>query len=94
MTINIPIKLQNIQWQILLAVRRRRDFLVYPLPAAVKRGDGPKHLKKLLSLYVIEEAEVVGDAPVWRVHDAGYRLTLMLSHDGLLAVAQHKAAEG
>lgn len=85
-------KLNDTQLMILSAASQRRDFLVYPLPESIKRGDGPKHLKKLLSLQMIEEAEAVGDAPVWRVHEDGYNLTLILADEGLRALGVEREA--
>lgn len=79
-------KLNDTQLIILSAASQRRDFSVYPLPKSVKNGDGPKHLKKLLSLQMIEEVEAIGDAPVWRVHEDGYNLTLILADEGFRAL--------
>jgi predicted transcriptional regulator len=79
-------KLNDTQLMILSAASQRRDFSVYPLPKSVKNGDGPKHLKKLLSLQMIEEVEAVGDAPVWRVHEDGYNVTLILADEGFRAL--------
>lgn len=79
-------KLNDTQLMILSAASQRRGFSVYPLPKSVKNGDGPKHLNKLLSLQLIEEAEAVGDAPVWRVHEDGYNLTLILADGGFRAL--------
>ena len=79
-------KLNDTQLMILSAASQRRDFSVYPLPKSVKNGDGPKFLNKLLSLQMIEEAEAVGDAPVWRVHEDGYNLTLILADEGFRAL--------
>lgn len=85
-------KLNDTQLMILSAASQRRDFSVYPLPKSVKNGDGPKHLKKLLSLQMIEEAEAVGDAPVWRVHEDGYNVTLILADEGFRALGvEHEA---
>jgi len=71
---------------ILSAASQRRDFSVYPLPKTVKAVDKPKHLKKLLSLQMIEEAEAVGNAPVWRQHEDGYDVTLVLANAGFYAL--------
>ena len=49
-------------------------------------GDGPKYLKKLLSLQMIEEAEAIGDTPVWRVHEDGDNVTLILADAGFKAL--------
>jgi len=75
-------KLNDTQLMILSAGSQRRDFSVYPLPKSVKKGEGPKHLKKLLSLQMIEEVEAVGDTPVWRVHEDGYNVSLILADEG------------
>jgi hypothetical protein len=85
-------KLNDTQLMILSAASQRRDFSVYPLPKSVKNGEGPKHLKKLLSLQMIEEAEAVGDAPVWRVHEDGYNLTLILADEGFRALGVEREA--
>lgn len=85
-------KLNDTQLMILSAASQRGDFFVYPLPKSVKAGDGPKHLKKLLSLQMIEEAEAVGDAPVWRVHEDGYNVTLMLADEGFHALGVEREA--
>ena len=85
-------KLNDTQLMILSAASQRRDFSVYPLPKPVKNGDGPKHLNKLLSLHMIEEAEAVGDAPVWRVHEDGYNLTLILADEGFRALGVEREA--
>ncbi len=85
-------KLNDTQLMILSAASQRRDFSVYPLPKSVKNGDGPKHLKKLLSLQMIEEVEVVGDAPVWRVHEDGYNVTLILADEGFRALGVEREA--
>lgn len=79
-------KLNDTQLMILSAASQRRDFFVYPLPKSVKADDGPRHLKNLLSLQMIEEAEAVGDAPVWRVHEEGYNVTLGLADAGFHAL--------
>ncbi len=79
-------KLNDIQLMILSAASRRRDFSAYPLPTTVKAGAGPKLLKKLLSLYMLEETEAVGDAVVWREHENGYKLTLVLADAGFKAL--------
>ena len=75
-------KLNDTQLMILSAASRRRDFSAYPLPKTVKAGDGPKLLKKLLTLNMLEETEAVGDAVVWREHEDGYKLTLVLADAG------------
>jgi hypothetical protein len=75
------VKLNDTQLMILSAASRRRDFSAYPLPKTVKAGDGPKLLKKLLTLNMLEETEAVDDAPVWREHEHGYKLTLMVLAD-------------
>lgn len=75
-------KLNDTQLMILSGASQRRDFSVYPLPKSVKTGQEPKLLKKLLSLQMIEEVEIVGDAPVWRVHEDGYNVTLILADEG------------
>ena len=85
-------KLNDTQLMILSAASQRRDFSVYPLPKSVKAGDGPKHLKKLLSLQMIEETEAVGDVPVWRVHEDGYNLTLILTDEGFRALGVEREA--
>lgn len=85
-------KLNDTQLMILSAASQRRDFSVYPLPKSVKNGDGPKHLKKLLSLQMIEEVEAIGDAPVWRVHEDGYNLTLILADEGFRALGVEREA--
>lgn len=85
-------KLNDTQLMILSAASQRRDFSVYPLPKSVKNGDGPKHLKKLLSLQMLEEAEAVGDAPVWRVHEDGYNVTLILADEGFRALGVEREA--
>lgn len=85
-------KLNDTQLMILSAASQRRDFSVYPLPKSVKTGDGPKHLKKLLSLQMIEEVEAVGGAPVWRVHEDGYNLTLILADEGFRALGVEREA--
>lgn len=79
-------KLNDTQLMILSAASRRRDFSAYPLPKTVKAGDGPKLLKKLLTLNMLEEAEAVDDAPVWREHEDGYKLTLVLADAGFKAL--------
>lgn len=79
-------KLNDTQLMILSAASRRRDFSAYPLPKTVKTGDGPKLLKKLLTLNMLEETEAVGDAVVWREHEDGYRLTLVLADAGFMAL--------
>ncbi len=79
-------KLNDTQLMILSAASRRRDFSAYPLPKTVKTGDGPKLLKKLLTLNMLEETEAVGDAVVWREHEDGYKLTLVLADDGFKAL--------
>jgi len=79
-------KLNDTQLVILSAASRRRDFSVYPLPRSVKRCDGPKILKQLLTKELIEEAEAVGDAPVWRQHEDGYGVTLVLADGGFKAL--------
>lgn len=86
-------KLNDTQLMILSAASQRRDFSVYPLPKSVKRGDGPKHLKKLLSLQMIEETEAVGDAPVWRIHEDGYNVTLILADEGFCALGIEREAD-
>lgn len=86
-------KLNDTQLMILSAASQRRDFSVYPLPKSVKRGDGPKHLKKLLSLQMIEESEAIGDAPVWRVHEDGYNITLVLADEGFRTLGVERDAE-
>ncbi len=85
-------KLNDTQLMILSAASQRRDFSVYPLPKSVKAGDGPKHLKKLLSLQMIEEVEAVGDAPVWRAHEEGYNVTLVLADGGFHALGVEREA--
>lgn len=79
-------KLNDTQLVILSAASRRRDFSVYPLPRSVKRGDGPKLLKQMLTKQLIEEVEAVGDAPVWRQHEDGYGVTLVLADGGFKAL--------
>lgn len=86
-------KLNDTQLMILSTASQRRDFSVYPLPKSIKRGDGPKHLKKLLSLQMIEETEAVGDAPVWRVHEDGYNVTLVLADEGFRTLGVQREAE-
>ena len=85
-------KLNDTQLMILSAASQRHDFSVYPLPKSVKNGEGPKHLKKLLSLQMIEEVEAVGDAPVWRVHEEGYNVTLILADEGFRALGVEREA--
>ncbi len=86
--------LNDTQLMILSAASQRRDFSAYPLPKSVKRGDGPKLLKKLLSLQMIEETEAIGDTPVWREHEDGYKLTLVLADAGfkVLGLAREEQA--
>ena len=79
-------KLNDTQLMILSAASRRRDFSAYPLPKTVKTGDGPKLLKKLLTLNMLEETEAIGDAVVWREHEDGYKLTLVLADTGFKAL--------
>ncbi len=79
-------KLNDTQLMILSAASRHRDFSAYPLPKTVKAGDGPKLLKKLLTLNMREETEAVGDAVVWREHEDGYKLTLVLADAGFKAL--------
>lgn len=79
-------KFNDTQLMILSAASRRRDFSAYPLPKTIKSGDGPKLLKKLLTLNMLEETEAVGDAPVWREHEDGYKLTLVLADAGFKAL--------
>lgn len=89
-------KLNDTQLMILSAASRRRDFSAYPLPKTVKTGDGPKLLKKLLTLNMLEETEAVGDAVVWREHENGYKLTLVLADAGFKALGlarEEQAAE-
>lgn len=86
-------KLNDTQLMILSAASQRRDFSVYPLPRSVKRGDGPKHLKKLLSLQMVEETEAIGGAPVWRVHEDGYNLTLTLADEGFRTLGVERETE-
>ncbi len=87
-------KLNDTQLVILSAASRRRDFSVYPLPRSIKRGDGPKVLTQLLSKAMIEEVEAVGDAPVWRQHEDGYGVTLVLADGGFRALGvEREAAE-
>lgn len=85
-------KLNDTQLTILSAASQRRDFSIYPLPKSVKRGDGPKLLKKLLSLHMIEEIEAIGDAPVWRVHEDGYNVTLILADEGFRVLGVEREA--
>jgi len=86
-------KLNETQLVILSAASQRRDFSVYPLPRSVKNGEGPKLLKKLLSLQMIEEAEATGDAPVWRVREDGYNVTLVLADGGFRALEMEREAK-
>ncbi len=86
------IKLNDTQLVILSAASRRRDFSVYPLPRSIKRGDGPKVLKQLLTKGLVEEAEAVGDAPVWRQHEDGYGVTLILADGGFKALGVAREA--
>lgn len=86
-------KLTDTQLMILSAASQRRDFSVYPLPKSVKDADGAKHLKKLLSLQMIEETEAVGGAPVWREHEDGYNLTLALADEGFKALGLAREIE-
>ena len=89
-------KLNDTQLMILSAASQRRDFSAYPLPKTVKSGDGLKLLKKLLTLNMLEETEAVGDAPVWREHEDGYKLTLVLADAGFKALGlarEEQAAE-
>jgi len=86
-------KLNDTQLTILSAASQRRDFSVYPLPKSIKRGDGPKYLQKLLSLQMIEEAEAVGDATVWRVHEDGYNVTLILADEGFRTLGLKREAD-
>lgn len=79
-------KLNDTQLVILSAASRRRDFSVYPIPRSIKRGDGPKVLKQLLTKGLIEETEAVSDAPVWRQHEDGYGVTLILADGGFKAL--------
>jgi hypothetical protein len=79
-------KLTDTQLVTLSAASRRRDFSVYPLPRSIKRGDGPKVLKQLLSKGLIEETEAIGLAPVWRVYEDGYNVTLVLADAGFYAL--------
>lgn len=85
-------KLNDTQLMILSAASQRRDYSVYPLPKSVKATDGPKHLKKLLSLQMIAETEAVGDTPVWRVHEDGYNVTLILADEGFRALGVEREA--
>ncbi len=85
-------KLNDTQLVILSAASRRRDFSVYPLPRSIKRGDGPKLLKQLLTNNLIEETEAVGDAPVWRQHEDGYGVTLILADGGFKALGVEREA--
>lgn len=87
-------KLNDTQLMILSAASRRRDFSAYPLPKIVKAGDGPKLLKKLLTLNMLEETEAIGDAVVWREHEDGYKLTLVLADGGftVLGLAREEQA--
>lgn len=85
-------KLNDTQLVILSAASRRRDFSVYPLPRSIKRGDGPKVLKQLLSKELIEETKAEGDAPVWRQHEDGYGMTLVLADGGFRAVGVAREA--
>jgi len=85
-------KLNDTQLIILSAANRRRDFSVYPLPRSIKRGDGPKVLKQLLTKELIEETEAVGDAPVWRQHEDGYGVTLILADGGFKALGVAREA--
>ena len=87
-------KLNDTQLVILSAASRRRDFSAYPLPRSIRRGDVPKVLKQLLSKAMIEEIEAVGDAPVWRQHEDGYGVTLVLADGGFRALGvEREAAE-
>lgn len=89
-------KLNDTQLTILSSASQRRDFSAYPLPKTVKSGDGPKLLKRLLTLNMLEETEAVGDAPVWREHEDGYKLTLVLADAGFKALGlarEEQAAE-
>lgn len=85
-------KLNDTQLMILSAASQRRDFSVYPLPKSEKMSDGPKHLKKLLSLQMIEEVEAVGDAPAWRAHEDGYNVTLVLADQGFRTLGLEREA--
>ena len=85
-------KLNDTQLMILSAASQRRDFSVYPLPKSVKNGDGLKHLKKLLSLRMVDEVEAVADAPVWRTHEDGYNVTLILADEGFRALGVEREA--
>lgn len=86
-------KLNDTQLVILSAASRRRDFSVYPLPRSIKRGDGPKMLKQLLSKGLVEETEAVGDATVWRQHEDGYGVTLVLADGGFRALGVERQAD-
>lgn len=85
-------KLNDTQLMILSAASQRRDFSVYPLPKSIKSGEGPKYLKKLLSLQMIEEVEAVGDTHMWRAHEDGYNLTLVLADAGFKALGVERSA--
>lgn len=86
-------KLNDTQLMLLSAASQRRDFSVYPLPKSVKSGDGSKHLKKLISLQMIEEVEAIGDAPVWRVHEDGSGITLILADEGFKAIGLEREVQ-
>lgn len=86
-------KLNDTQLMILSAASQRYDLSVYPLPKSVKDGNGPKYLKRLLSLQMIEEVEAVGDAPVWRVHQDGYNVTLILTDGGFRALGVEREVQ-
>lgn len=86
-------KLNDTQLMLLSAASQRRDFSVYPLPKSVKVGDGPKYIKKLLSLHMIEEAEAIGDAPVWRVREDGGNVTLILADAGFKALSLEREVQ-
>jgi len=84
-------KLNDTQLMILSAASQRRDLSVYPLPNSVNDISGTKHLKKLLSLQMIEEVEAVGNVAVWRENAEGYNVTLILADEGFRILGVERA---
>jgi hypothetical protein len=81
-------KLTNHQTCVLRAAAHSANLAAWPVPRrlGLNKGSSTIVIKGLLRRGLVEEGPALGDDPVWRVDDAGRRLTVVVTRRGLAAV--------
>lgn len=81
-------KLTNHQTCVLRAAAHSANLAAWPVPQrlGLNKGSATIVVKALLAKGLLEERRCLGDDPVWRIDDAGRRLTVVVTRTGLAAV--------